>query len=147
MFKPNVTVACIIEYQERYLLVEEEKPWGRVFNQPAGHLEENESLLEATRREVFEETGLTIEPQRFVGSYLFNSESNNITYLRFCFYYRYQQQPPQSIPQDSDILATHWLSYDEIQKHKQLRSPLVLRVIDDYKNGCHAPTELIPELI
>jgi phosphatase NudJ len=146
MFKPNVTVACIIEYQDRYLLVEEDKPWGRVFNQPAGHLEANESLLGAVRREVFEETGLSIEPQRFVGSYMFTSEHNQVTYLRFCFYYQFQQQPPVSIPQDDDILATHWLSYDDIKNHRQLRSPLVTRVIDDFRRGHHAPIELVPEL-
>jgi len=147
MFKPNVTVACIIRHDDRYLLVEEHKDGRMVLNQPAGHLERSESLIEATSREVWEETGLTLAPQGLVGTYLFTSAHNGVTYLRFCFYYEYAGMPARAIPRDSDIHACHWLTRDELlAARERLRSPLVLTALDDYERGQRADLTLVKSL-
>lgn len=97
-FRPNVTVAAIIRWQDRYLLVEEQEHSGRhVFNQPAGHLEHGENLVEAVMREVQEETGLTLTPDGWVGVYLFSTPYRKLTYLRFCFYCELTQAPGNTV--------------------------------------------------
>nr|WP_231907404.1 NUDIX hydrolase [Colwellia sp. PAMC 20917] len=138
-FKPNATVAAIIVHQNKFLLVEEIEKGKKVFNQPAGHLEANENLISAIEREVLEETGLTLSPNYVSGIYYFYRPDINLYYLRFCFVIELDEFL-QSIPQDDEIIATHWLSFDEIKaKSAQLRSTLVLECIEDYlavlKNG------------
>ncbi|MGI2173292.1 NUDIX hydrolase [Shewanella ulleungensis] len=130
-YKPNTTVACIIYSQDQFLLVEENIDGQVKFNQPAGHLEANESLIDACAREIVEETGLAIEPQALVGIYQF-SASPELAFVRYTFCIELDS-PIDAIPQDSAIVRTHWLSYAQIvQLTAQLRSPLVLKSIDDF---------------
>ncbi len=144
MFSPHVTVACVIQYKQKYLVVEEQDNGRIVFNQPAGHLEANESLIAAVSREVREETGLELTPTGFIGSYLFTSPVNQVTYLRFCFYYQFEQAPPACKPQDPDIINCHWLTLDQLkQQQTKLRSALVLEVIEDFVAGQQGDLSLI----
>ena len=144
MFSPHVTVACIIKYKQKYLMVEEQDNGRIVLNQPAGHLESDESLIDAAAREVWEETGLSLTPQGLVGSYLFTSPLNNITYLRFCFYYEFDQAPPPCKPQDDAIINCHWLTLTELETEQtKLRSALVLEVIEDFEAGQQADLSLV----
>lgn len=138
-FKPNVTVAAIVTYQDKFLLVEEYDNNQQVYNQPAGHIESGENLVNALKRELIEETGLRLSPSYLCGIYYYYSQQISLHYLRFCFVIEvdslYHTQP-----QDDEIIACHWLSYDEIkQKSSQLRSPLVLECIDDYRQGKKIP--------
>ncbi|WP_108650404.1 NUDIX hydrolase [Dongshaea marina] len=144
-FSPHVTVACIVEANQRFLLVEEFDRGTRVFNQPAGHLEAGESLIQAVTRELKEETGLELEPDGLVGTYLFTSPHNGITYLRFCFYCKLNQQPigHRGDDPDGDIIACHWLTRQQIEKLDNLRSPLVLQCLQDYLRGQRAPLTLV----
>jgi phosphatase NudJ len=139
----HVTVAAIIKRNDQYLLVKERASSGDiVFNQPAGHVELKESLVEAVIREVYEETGLDYTPTSLVGTYLLSPATNGKTYLRFCFNGEVpdQQQPN---PNDPEILDNCWLTLDEIIKlpRKELRSALVLRCIDDHIKGKKQPVE------
>jgi 8-oxo-dGTP pyrophosphatase MutT (NUDIX family) len=139
---PHLTVAAVIEHNGKFLLVEEHTNDRVVFNQPAGHLELNESLLDAVKRETSEETGYLFTPQAIVGIYLLKAE-NGITYCRFCFCGNVIQ-PNQLMTLDKEIIQTHWLSRDEIiQKGEQIRSPLVLKSIDDYVKGQRYPLEML----
>ncbi len=117
-----------------------------VFNQPAGHLEEAESLLDAVVRETREETGWGFTPQTLIGIYRWQVRPAEATYLRFCFHGScYDHRPEQ--PLDNGILRAVWLSRDDLAANpKQLRSPMVLRCIDDYLAGCRYPLELINDL-
>jgi 8-oxo-dGTP pyrophosphatase MutT (NUDIX family) len=145
VWKPHLTVAAVIERNNRFLLVEERTPNGIQFNQPAGHLEENENLLAAVKREVYEETAWQFEPEHVIGIYLWRKYNRSPTFVRICFSgYCHSFQPDQ--PLDSGIISTHWLSPDEInvkRQQKLLRSPLVMQNIEDYLNGNRYPLTLI----
>ncbi|MBF7731489.1 NUDIX hydrolase [Pseudomonas sp. N040] len=142
-FTPHVTVATIVEDQGRFLLVEEWADNRHVFNQPAGHLEADESLIQAALRETREETGWEVELTGVIGIYLYTAPSNGVTYQRVCFAARPLHQIPDSTL-DEGIIAPHWLSRDEIEaRADRLRSELVLRCIDDFINGPLFPLELI----
>lgn len=143
-WKPNVTVAAVIHREGRFLLVEEESDGHIVFNQPAGHLEESESLVDAVRREVLEETAREFYPESLIGVYLYpNRFVNNITYLRFCFAGLCSESHRER-ELDNGIIQTLWLTRAEIQhEDDKLRSPLVLKCIDDYLKGKHYPLDFL----
>ncbi len=133
--RPHITVATIVEDQDRFLMVEEFKAGKHVFNQPAGHLEANESLLDAARRETLEESAWEVELTGIVGIYLYTAPSNGVTYQRVCFAARPLKHHPQR-PLDSDIVRALWLSRDELLAvPERWRSELVPRCIDDYLAG------------
>ncbi|MFQ6371101.1 NUDIX hydrolase [Shewanella sp. YIC-542] len=141
-YRPNVTVACVIEAENRFLLVEEWIDGEQKFNQPAGHLEAGETLSHACAREVHEETGLIITPQHLLRIDQF-SASPALAFLRFTFGCQLSCCQA-SMPQDSAISATHWLSYDEIcQRSPRLRSPLVMEAIHSYQQGQRYPLSLL----
>ncbi|UUO22165.1 NUDIX hydrolase [Colwellia sp. M166] len=138
-FKPNTTVAAIVCYQDKFLLVEELEHGATVYNQPAGHLESNENLVHAIERELKEETGLSLSPEYLCGIYYYYRASINLYYLRFCFVIELDDFLPTQ-PQDEEIIACHWLTLAEIKaKSVQLRSPLVLECIEDYLSGKKIP--------
>ncbi len=141
MFKPNTTVACIVKCGEYFLLVEETEDGKQVYNQPAGHLEKDETLLAAAKRELYEETGLCLEPQALVGIYQSEIKHKNIQYLRFCYLIELELDAlPQPQPQDDDITAAHWLTLEQIEnKMDQMRSPMVKICLDDYLAGKRIP--------
>lgn len=134
-FKPNTTVAAVIHHQGKFLLVEEIDTNKHVYNQPAGHLESAENLIDAIKREVLEETGLDIAPDYLSGIYYHYREDLALYFLRFCFVFELAQCI-QAHPQDDEILATHWFRIEQIkEKREQLRSPMVLECIEDYLAG------------
>lgn len=135
VWKPNVTVAAVIEQAGRYLLVEEVIDGRRVLNQPAGHLEEGESLPQAVVREVLEETGWRFEPEALVAVQLYRVPTAVLTFLRFAFTGRIERHDPNR-RLDKGILAAHWLSRAEIEaRQEQMRSPLVLESVAAYESG------------
>ncbi|ABM00267.1 NUDIX hydrolase [Shewanella amazonensis] len=141
-YKPNVTVACIVHCQGKFLMVEEIIDGKSVFNQPAGHLEAAESLIDACKRELWEETGISAEPSRLLGIYQF-SASAELAFLRFTFVCELDE-PIHSEPQDQAIHALHWLTHAEINdSSRYLRSPLVSRCIDDYLAGKGAELSIL----
>ena len=147
-WKPNATVAAIAEKEGRFLLVEENINGKPVFNQPAGHLEQGESLMEAVKREVLEETAWDFEPESLVGVYLYpNPTDAEITYLRFCFYgHCINEHKGQKL--EDEILRAVWLSLDEIQsEHDRMRSPMVIRCIEDYLHGSSYPLDLLHDYL
>lgn len=146
VWKPSVTVAAIIERNGRFLLVEEETSDGIRFNQPAGHLDPNESLMEAVARETLEEAAHEFVPTALVGMYMSRYVSSRtgleVTYLRFAFAGELGCKVDREL--DFGILRTVWMTREEMlaceEKH---RSPLVLRCVDDYLAGKRAPLSLI----
>jgi 8-oxo-dGTP pyrophosphatase MutT (NUDIX family) len=146
IWKPSVTVAAIIEQDGKFLLVEEETSDGVRFNQPAGHLDPNESLETAVSREVLEETAHDFTPDSLVGVYMsryVSSRNNeNVTYLRFSFAGTLGTLHDQ--PLDHGIIRTVWMSYEELLACKDThRSPLVIQCVDDYLAGKRSPLNLL----
>ena len=145
-WQPHITVATVIEDRGRFLLVEELAEGRAVFNQPAGHLEANESLSEAALRETLEETGWQVELTAVIGIYLYTAPSNGVTYQRVCFAARALREIPGSAL-DEGIIGPRWLTRDELASQpERWRSELVLRCIDDYLSGARYPLELIRPL-
>lgn len=135
IWKPNTTVAAACERDGRYLLVRERVGRREVYNQPAGHLEAGETLLEAVIRETLEETRYPFQPTALQGVYRYRpSPSAPKTYLRFLFRGEVGERLDGEL--DAGIMAAEWLSYDEVVACRaQHRSPMVLQCIDDYRRG------------
>jgi len=142
-WNPHITVATVVEDQGRFLLVEEFAGEKAVLNQPAGHLEANESLLQAALRETLEETGWEVELTAVTGIYLYTAPSNGVTYQRVCFAARPLRHLPDS-PLDHGIIGPCWMTRDELAAMpERWRSELVVRCIDDYLRGERFPLALI----
>jgi len=143
IWKPNVTVAAVIEQDGKFLLVEEHTSQGLLLNQPAGHLESNESLLAAVARETLEESAYTFEPQHLLGIYRWHAPASDTTYLRFAFTGRILAHHAERTLDDGIVRAV-WMSPDEIRTSTpRHRSPLILRCVEDYLAGKRYPLELI----
>ncbi|WP_372749714.1 NUDIX hydrolase [Litorivivens sp.] len=138
----HVTVATVIERDGCFLVVEEQAEGRRVINQPAGHLEPDESLVEAARREVLEETGYEAKIDGVVGTTLYKA-ANGVTYYRTSFFGSAIRQVPDATL-DEGIIQTLWLSRNQLQARAgDLRSHLVLATIDQYLAGHRYPLDLI----
>jgi len=150
-WKPSATVAAIIEHQGKFLLVEEHTPEGLRLNNPAGHLDEGESLVDGCAREALEETMHLFSPTHLLGVYMSRFQrqvsteqaAEDITYLRFAFCGSLGAlQTGRSL--DTGIVRTLWLSPDEVRASAaHHRSPLVLQCMEDYLRGQRYPMSLI----
>jgi len=150
-WKPDVTVAAVIERAGRFLMVEERIRSRLVFNQPAGHLEPGESLLQAVIRETLEETGWSFVPEAVVGVYLWGqptkaADGRPRTFLRVAF--RGDVHHHDALrPLDTGIERAVWLTRQQLAaQDAKLRSPLVMRCIDDYVAGRRFPLDLLSHL-
>jgi ADP-ribose pyrophosphatase YjhB (NUDIX family) len=143
VWRPDVTVATIVPRDGRFLLVEETVQGRLVLNQPAGHLEANESVHAAACRETLEETGWTVELTGLVAIYQWSNVTEDAHFVRFTFVGTPVDHDPER-PLDDGIVRACWLTRDEIaERHAQLRSPMVLRGVDDYLAGRHLPLDAV----
>lgn len=143
IWKPNVTVAAVIERDGCFLLVEEETRQGLRFNQPAGHWEPNETLTAGTVRETLEESAYDFEPQYLIGIYRWHASESDTTFLRFAFSGIATAHHPE-LTLDKGIVRAVWLSIDEIRANQALhRSPLVLRCCEDYLANKRYPLDIL----
>ena len=150
-WKPSVTVAAVMERDGRYLLIEEHTPEGLRLNNPAGHLEPGESLVQACAREALEETAHAFNPDALVGIYLARFQrptatdpaEQDISYLRFAFTGTVgAQQADRAL--DDGIVRVCWLSVEEVRASvEQHRSPLVLQCIEDHARRQRHPLTLL----
>lgn len=142
VWTPRATVAAVIERAGKFLMVEEPGNTGTVFNQPAGHLEKNESLLQAVIREVNEETAWQFTPEYILGVYQWQHPSGEKTYMRTTYVGQVDNHRPEQTLEDGIIQAC-WLTRDELlARSDQLRSPMVLQCVGDYLSGVRYPLEL-----
>lgn len=143
---PHATVAAIVELDGKFLLVEETTDRGNRFNQPAGHLEDNETLIEAVIRETLEETAYDFTPTALLGIYHWKHQHNDTTYLRFAYIGNVGTHYPHQTLDDGIIRAV-WMTIDEIRNQAHLmRSPQVLTCFEDYLNGRQFPLALVTHL-
>jgi phosphatase NudJ len=146
-FCPSVTVAAVVERDGRYLLVEEQTPEGLRLNNPAGHLESGESLLQGVVRETLEETACRFAPEALVGVYLARlhraSTGEDVSYLRFAFCGTVgEPEPGRAL--DRGIVRTLWLTPQEIEASRDRhRSPLLWQCVADHLAGRRTPMELL----
>ena len=145
-WQPDVTVATVVVRDGRLLCVEERSNGHLVINQPAGHLEPDESLREAALRETREETGWNVRITHLVGAYQWKAEETGRHYLRFAF----AAEPVDEIPGatlDEGIVRAMWLTPQELQAEAaRHRSPLVWRTVADFLGGNRHPLSLVQQL-
>ena len=142
IWRPDVTVATIVPRSGKFLLVEETVRGELVLNQPAGHLEAHESLHDAACRETLEETGWTVELDGLVAIYQWSNGTDG-HFVRFTFAAR-PVSHDASRRLDDGIVRACWLDRGEIAaRQAQLRSPMVLRGIDDYIAGRRFPLDAV----
>ena len=139
--QPDITVAAIVARDGRFLVVEERVAGRDVFNQPAGHVERGETLLQAVVRETLEETAWTLRPTALLGVYHWQAPGARRPTLRFAFVGEVAGHDPLR-HLDRGILAAHWMTREQlVAANTRLRSPLVLRCIDDFLAGQRQPLE------
>ena len=145
-WNPEVTVAAIVEVDGKFLMVEERISGKLVFNQPAGHLEDHESLVEAVIRETREETAWRFHPEALVGIYLWRNPENDRSFLRFAFCGTVDDHQPK-LPLDIGIVRAVWMTHEQLlAQPARLRSPLVLRCLDDFLRGSRQPLDSVASL-
>ncbi|MGQ7260496.1 NUDIX domain-containing protein [Vreelandella sp. V005] len=140
------TAACVIQRGEHYLMVEEQRGGPHsVFNQPAGHIEPGEGPMAAILREVQEETAWRVSLTHYLGLYVFHTDDGQ-TFHSHAFIA--EPLRPFDLALDPDIVATHWLTLEqlrELDRQSRLRSPLVIKRIEDALSGPYYPLEVIRE--
>jgi 8-oxo-dGTP pyrophosphatase MutT (NUDIX family) len=146
IWKPHVTVAAVVESGGRFLLVQERINDQTVYNQPAGHLEDNESLSAAVIRETLEETGWHFEPESIIGLYRWQHPGKEQTYLRVAFAGRGLRHDEERLL-DPEIEEVLWMSVAEMRRQTgRLRSPMVLQTVEDYLAGIRFPLSLLSDI-
>ena len=142
LWRPSVTVAAVIEHDGRFLFVEELQDGRRVLNQPAGHLDLDETLIAACSREVMEETAHRFTPTGLLGIYRWHYSPADVTFLRFCFVGNIDGVESSAL--DKEIVALHWLTPGELKARTAMhRSPLVQQCMDDFLAGCNFPLSVL----
>lgn len=142
-WQPDVTVATVVVRDGRLLVVEERAHGRLVLNQPAGHLEPDETLQQAALRETREETGWDVRLTAFVGAYQWKAEETGRHYLRFAFAAEPVHHDPAR-PLDEGIVGTHWFTPAELQQAQpRHRSPLVWTVVQDFLGGRRYPLDML----
>lgn len=144
-WKTEITVAAVAEKDGQFLVVEEQINDRLVFNQPAGHLDEHETLIEAVVREAFEETAWHFVPEAISGIYIWKSPRRGTTIMRTAFC-GHVTGHVEDAPLDDGIVRAAWMTRAELEASNRLRSPFVLRCIDDYLAGARYPLELLNHL-
>lgn len=143
VWRPHVTVACVVADGGRFLMVEEEVNGRLAWNQPAGHLEDGESLAAAALRETLEETGWTVQLQHLIGVHQWRSTEHGDAVVRFSFAARVLSHDPQRVL-DTDIRRAVWLTRAEIAAlGERLRSPMILHSIDLWLSGQRLPLDVL----
>jgi len=141
---PHATVATIITRNDEFLMVEEMSNGARVINQPAGHMEKGEAVIDAAVRETLEETGWEVKPTGLLGLYTYTAPANGVTYHRYCLIAEAIREVPGA-ELDEGIIGPSWMSIDALRNADNLRSPMVLTCAEDYLSREHYPLDLIIE--
>jgi 8-oxo-dGTP pyrophosphatase MutT (NUDIX family) len=135
IWRPDLAAAAIIQRNDRFLIVEERIRGKLLLNQPAGHVDDGESIVDAVVRETLEETAWHFVPRALLGIYLWRNPQSGQSILRVAITGEVTSHEPGR-QLDEPVVAAHWMERAALvaQAHR-LRSPLVMRCIDDFLAG------------
>ncbi len=143
MLPTDLTVSAVVELDGRYLVVEELASGVMVLTQPGGHIETDESPEQAVIREVLEATRHIVDVDSLLGVYLWIHPQTRQQFLRIVYIAKPVSED-RSSPLDDGIHAVHWFTLQDLQRRRRdLRSPVVLRCIEDYRAGRRRPDSLL----
>lgn len=146
IWTPHATVAALIERDGRYLMVREHTRHGIRLNQPAGHWEAGETLFDAVKREVLEESGFEFTPTALLGIYISDKDDKSVTYLRLTFVGNVGDAPIHN-ELDEGIIEAVWLTFDDIMAQQDIhRNPIVAQCLSDYVAGQRLDLALVKDL-
>ena len=147
MYPTALTVAAVVQHNGKYLLVEERAMGQRVFTQPGGHIESGETPEEAVERETLEETGCTVACQDLIGVYLWIHPQTRQQFLRIIYAAKFIACD-ESLPLDEGILSRRWMTLTDLKdRQSALRSPAVLRCVEDYSAGLRQSDALLTGML
>jgi ADP-ribose pyrophosphatase YjhB (NUDIX family) len=147
MYPTDLTVAAVVQHDGKYLLVEERAMGQRVFTQPGGHIESGETPEEAVERETLEETGCTVACQDLIGVYLWIHPQTRQQFLRIIYAAKFIACD-ESLPLDEGILSRRWMTLTDLKdRQSALRSPAVLRCVEDYSAGLRQSDALLTGML
>lgn len=145
-WNPHITVATVIERNREFLFVEEIVNGEHVINQPAGHLEQGESFVQAAIRETLEETGWHVEPRYLIAVHRWNCNNDSDTFFRFTLAATPLRHDPDR-PLDNGIIRPIWLHKTALAEYShRLRSPMVLDGVERYLQGQQYPLDVFVDL-
>ncbi len=147
MLVTDLTVSAVVERDGRFLIVEERSSGVVVMNHPGGHIESGESPEQAVVREALEETGCKITVGEMLGIYLWIHPQTRQQYLRIAYVGNYVSHDESRVLDDG-VYAIHWLTPADIrQRMQRLRSPMVMRCVEDYLAGRRQPDSFLASLM
>ena len=147
MLPTDLTVSAVVERDGQFLIVEERSSGVVVLNQPGGHIEAGESPEQAVVRETREEAGCDVAVDGLLDVYLWIHPQTRQNFLRIVYVANLLREDP-ACDLDDAIHAVHWYGPADLRKRRrELRSPVVLRVIDDYLTGKRQPDSLLDGLL
>jgi len=147
VYPTDLTVAAVVQHDDRYLIVEERAMGLVVLNQPGGHIESGETPEDAVIREVLEETGCTVSCDDMIGVYLWIQPQTRQQFLRIVYAATYESCD-ESLTLDDSILSRHWLTHADVEaRRKNLRTPVVLRCMQDFESGRRQSDKLLAGMI
>ena len=147
MYPTDLTVSAVIELDGKYLLVEERAMNRQVINQPGGHVESGDSPEQAVIRETLEETGCTVTCNDLIGVYLWIHPQTRQQFLRIVYHATFVSYDEHA-PIDDVIIRAQWMSLGDIRDRRaELRSPVVLRCVEDYAAGLRQSDNLISAMV
>ncbi len=147
MLATDLTVSAVVEKDGKFLIVEERSSGKVVINQPGGHIEAGETPEQATEREALEESGCSIQVSGLLGVYLWIHPQSRQNFLRIAYTAELLKVHPDS-KLDDGVCAVHWYSINDIQRRlKDLRTPMVLRSVEDFLAGHRQPETVLANMM
>ncbi len=147
MLPTDLTVSAVVERDGSFLMIEERSSGVIVVNQPGGHIDAGESPEQAAEREALEESGCQVRVTDLLGVYLWIQPQTRQNFLRIVYVADLVSENARR-RLDDGVHAVHWYTLSDIKRRaRDLRTPMVLRSVEDYLAGHRQPNTLLANIM